>query len=142
MQGEFAIVEISKALRIPESLYSPLNSDETCGASKDHSRSAATTLGVDLPHDPLCPLNGSCHQRFRSRTRLGIKQVFCCFQVACNKNSSDDSDDSLAAFLHARMLAASPFVRHPLRIYTENLRLRSKEDEDPRTADAGVTRCR
>jgi hypothetical protein len=45
MQGGFAIVEVSKALRIPESLYSSLNSDEH-GANKDRSRSQNQPVGL------------------------------------------------------------------------------------------------
>jgi hypothetical protein len=88
------------------------------------SRPATATLGVDLPHCPLRPLYGSCHQRFRSRTRPGIEQVFRGLNVPCDQDSSDDSDDTPAAFVHERQRIVFAFCS-PLTtvVKLQNLRL-------------------
>ena len=71
-------------------------------------RSAENT--INLPHDPLSPVNSRRNHRLCSRTRPVIEQVLCGLQMTGYQDSGHDCQHALAAFVHATTLAPFAFA--------------------------------
>jgi hypothetical protein len=55
---------------------------------------------INLPHDPLCPLNRSGNQGLRLRAGAAVKQIIRGFQVTSHEDSRHDRQHAFAPFVH------------------------------------------
>jgi len=55
---------------------------------------------INLPHDPLGPLNGCGHERFGPRAGSAVKQIVRGFQVSGDEDSRHNRQHALAALVH------------------------------------------
>jgi hypothetical protein len=55
---------------------------------------------VNLPHDPLRPLNRRRNQRLGARTRTVVEQILGGPEVPGDQNASDDAEHALPALVH------------------------------------------
>src|ERR1017187_1237393 len=57
-------------------------------------------IRINLPHDPLCPLNRSSDQRLGPRTWPAVKEIISRLQVTRHQDSRHNCQHALASLVH------------------------------------------